>query len=440
MLNSQGKVIGVAVSTLRDSQNLNFAVSVGGLRRLLTQVGPVSPFPSVQRPPLAARPPEPQTPPTPKASPAPRLPVDPDPVFPSAKEGKDMGSMILIPAGESWMGLSSAQVERLVEACQREPQEARTKDGMWLGAKQLSEGECRDALSSERPGRTVNVRLFLIDKRLVSIADFKSFIDGKGFGRRELWSPAGWAWLSSPFRGDSAAYSEVDLLYKRLELQLELERRRARLSLPATGDAMAKVRADQPLRRASWFEAQAYCHSVGKRLPTEAEWEKAARGDGKLFAWGNEAPPMVSAVEAHTVGVPRPAQRPYFSPYGLGEWSSQWEWVEGWWSDPQSGLKIKRGVFQGERRTVFEQRLTRRESARPEKPHFAAPRTRLRNQSVSRSEQMVIPPGSCPVGSQASAECTPFGGDRGSDQPEGRRGVFEGAEAESDHLVPGRAG
>ncbi|MFQ5482755.1 MAG: formylglycine-generating enzyme family protein, partial [Nitrospinaceae bacterium] len=51
----------------------------------------------------------------------------------------------------------------------------------------------------------------------------------------------------------------------------------------------AQGRLDQPIRGISWFEAEAYCFWVSKRLPTEMEWEKAARGaDGRLFVWGNQ--------------------------------------------------------------------------------------------------------------------------------------------------------
>lgn len=90
-----------------------------------------------------------------------------------------MGAMVLVPAGEFWMGLTRAQVERLVEVCQREEQSVPRGNRRWYEQKRPSETECRSMLSADQPGRTLTTWAVLIDKRAIPVGRVHKLVDAQ---------------------------------------------------------------------------------------------------------------------------------------------------------------------------------------------------------------------------------------------------------------------
>ena len=99
---------------------------------------------------------------------------------------------------------------------------------------------------NERPRHRVNLPAFRITRAPVTGATFQRFVDGGGYQRRDWWSDEGWAWKEQYDVTQPVGWTGGD---------------------------------DRPVQHVSWFEADAFARSFGARLPTEAEWERAATWD-----------------------------------------------------------------------------------------------------------------------------------------------------------------
>jgi len=146
--------------------------------------------------------------------------------------------------------------------------------------------------SDEEPAHKVYVDSFSMDKYEVTVRQYAEFLQATGVN-----SPLDWQTMNQP------------------------------------------AHQKRPVANVDWADAAAYCKWAGKRLPTEAEWEKAARGtDGRLYPWGNDPPTPLHANYGKTgshnygtlaaVGTLENGK----SPYGIYDMAGNvWEWVSDWY-------------------------------------------------------------------------------------------------------------
>jgi formylglycine-generating enzyme required for sulfatase activity len=159
----------------------------------------------------------------------------------------------------------------------------------------------------EAPAHEVDLPAFEIDKFEVVNADFAQFVEATGYQ-----TDAEKAGSSKNWRDD------------------------------------AEGKDNHPVVRVSWNDAVAYCEWVGKRLPTEAEWEKAARGtEGWMYPWGDEWDPSKANVKE--TGLRGTAAVGSFgagaSPYGVEDMAGNvWEWTADWY-EPYPGSDYQSDYF-----------------------------------------------------------------------------------------------
>lgn len=185
------------------------------------------------------------------------------------------------------------------------------------------------ALDNERPIHRVDLETFWIDPYPVTCEQYRRFMQAGGYQTAAYWSVEGWQWLqqqpvTQPFYGsDDPAFDR------------------------------------HPVCGVSWYEAEAYANFVGKRLPTEAEWEKAAAWKSAaqlplIFPWGNELPSPTLCNSGHSIGQTTPvdAYPQGVSPFGCHDMiGNVWEWTRSWF---QGYPNFASYPYQGYSQTYFD--------------------------------------------------------------------------------------
>jgi iron(II)-dependent oxidoreductase len=176
------------------------------------------------------------------------------------------------------------------------------------------------ALDNEQCAHEIDVPGFYLDRTPVTNRAYLEFVEDGGYDREELWATEGWEWI----RGEGI--SAPKHWYQKEPHDWWTQR----------FGFDEPLREDSPVMHVSWFEADAYTRWASKRLPTEAEWEKAAswdptEGTKRLYPWGME-PPTGERANLDQLAF-RPAEVGAYpegaSAYGtLGMIGDVWEWTE----------------------------------------------------------------------------------------------------------------
>jgi formylglycine-generating enzyme required for sulfatase activity len=157
---------------------------------------------------------------------------------------------------------------------------------------------------------------YFIGKYEISNEEYAAFIADNGYHNPSYWSAEGWEWRTTAGHTKPGSWNEW----------------------PEIGTTNGIQFPDYPTFSLYWFEAEAFCNWAGGRLPTEAEWEKAARGtEGFIFPWGNEWDANKCRCEkdnpVDTGPTPVGSYSPEGdSPYGVSDTiGNVWEWAQEWY-------------------------------------------------------------------------------------------------------------
>jgi formylglycine-generating enzyme required for sulfatase activity len=200
---------------------------------------------------------------------------------------------------------------------------------------------------AERPVHRVTLRAFAIDRFEVTNAEFAEFVHRAGHVTDPERARVGWHW-----EGTWREVPGADWRHPR-----------------GPGSSIDGLE-QHPVVQISWNDATAYCRWRSARLPTEAEWERAARGTGdRIYPWGDESPRgrasygndaccRADAGDGHLYTAPVGAFPRSRSPFGVDDLAGNvWEWVEDWFAadfyarssvlDPVNRVPATRKVIRG---------------------------------------------------------------------------------------------
>lgn len=180
------------------------------------------------------------------------------------------------------------------------------------------------------PAHRVDLEAFYIDKFEVTNAQFEEFILDGGYQNQGLWTVEGWDFIQK----------------NQIKTPLHY------------GENTVSTEPGHPVIGVSWYEADAYATWAGKRLPTEAEWEKAARGlNARIYPWGDTMDFTKLSYFPHGTKLQLVGNFPDgASPYGVMDMAgSVWEWCSDWYSAnyySQSPRKNPKGPESSEYRVL----------------------------------------------------------------------------------------
>lgn len=199
--------------------------------------------------------------------------------------GPDDSEIVLIPAGEFTMG---------------------SNEGLLDGDSDFD---------NERPPHRVYVDAFYMDKYEVTSERFEKFVNATGYQTEA--EKAGSSYTYSVSTNRDVLVAGVNWRH------------------PQGPGSSAESK--HPVSYVTWNDAQAFCRWAGKRLPTEAEWERAARGglEGKRYPWGDEDPQGKACFEQNlTTRKPMSVGTYPANGYGLYDMAGNvWEWCQDWYDE-----------------------------------------------------------------------------------------------------------